>query len=83
MNSKRGPREPSADDYSVVHSKSSLFYDLYERKAELKQQTHYCPGCGHGIVHKLIAEALQELGLQNDTIFVSPGRLFRLCLLLL
>jgi len=58
--------------YTTIHSKSPLFYDLYERKAELKQQTHYCPGCGHGIVHKLIAEALQDLGLQDSTIFVSP-----------
>jgi 2-oxoisovalerate ferredoxin oxidoreductase beta subunit len=58
--------------YEPVHSKSPLFYDLYERKSELKHQTHYCPGCGHGVAHKLIAEALQELGLQDKTIFVSP-----------
>jgi 2-oxoisovalerate ferredoxin oxidoreductase beta subunit len=56
----------------VVHSKSPLFYDLYERKSELKHQTHYCPGCGHGVAHKLIAEALQDLGVQDKTIFVSP-----------
>jgi 2-oxoisovalerate ferredoxin oxidoreductase beta subunit len=58
--------------YECVHSKSPVFYDLYDRKAELQHQTHYCPGCGHGVVHKLIAEALQELGLQEKTIFVSP-----------
>lgn len=58
--------------YETVHSKSPLFYDLYERKSELKHQTHYCPGCGHGVVHKLVAEALQGLGLQDKTIFVSP-----------
>jgi 2-oxoisovalerate ferredoxin oxidoreductase beta subunit len=58
--------------YEVVHSKSELFYGQYERKADLKQQTHYCPGCGHGVVHKLIAEALQDLGVQDKTIFVSP-----------
>ena len=58
--------------YEPIHSRSSLFYDLYERKSDLKHQTHYCPGCGHGVVHKLIAEALQELGLQDRTIFVSP-----------
>jgi 2-oxoisovalerate ferredoxin oxidoreductase beta subunit len=60
------------DAYELIHSKSPLFYDLYERKSELKHQTHYCPGCGHGVAHKLIAEALQELGLQDRTIFVSP-----------
>jgi len=60
------------DGYAVVHSKSPVFYDLYDRKADLKHQTHYCPGCGHGVVHKLIAEALQDLGVQDKTIFVSP-----------
>jgi len=58
--------------YAVVHAKSPVFYDLYERKSDLQQQTHYCPGCGHGVAHKLIAEALQDLGLQDRTIFVSP-----------
>jgi 2-oxoisovalerate ferredoxin oxidoreductase beta subunit len=66
-----GP-DVNTDGYEAVHSKSPLFYDLYERKSELKHQTHYCPGCGHGVAHKLIAEALQELGLQDKTIFVSP-----------
>jgi 2-oxoisovalerate ferredoxin oxidoreductase beta subunit len=60
------------DGYEPIHSRSPLFYDLYERKSDLKHQTHYCPGCGHGVAHKLIAEALQELGLQDKTIFVSP-----------
>ena len=60
------------DGYESIHSKSPVFFDLYERKSELQHQTHYCPGCGHGVAHKLIAEALQELGLQDQTIFVSP-----------
>jgi len=58
--------------YETVHAKSPVFYDTYERKGELKNQTHYCPGCGHGVAHKLIAEAIEDLGLQNRTIFVSP-----------
>jgi 2-oxoisovalerate ferredoxin oxidoreductase beta subunit len=61
-----------ANGYEVTHSKSPVFYDTFERKGELKQQTHYCPGCGHGVAHKLIAEAIEELGLQDRTIFVSP-----------
>ena len=61
-----------AAGYEVSHSKSPVFYETYERKAELQHQTHYCPGCGHGVVHKLIAEALADLGLQDKTIFVSP-----------
>jgi 2-oxoglutarate/2-oxoacid ferredoxin oxidoreductase subunit beta len=34
--------------------------------------THYCPGCGHGVVHRLIAEVLGELGLGPRTIAVAP-----------
>jgi len=60
------------DEFEITHSKSPVFYDVYERKSDLQRQTHYCPGCGHGIVHKLIAEALEEMGLQDRTIFVSP-----------
>jgi 2-oxoisovalerate ferredoxin oxidoreductase beta subunit len=64
--------EANNDGYELIHSKSPVFFDLYERKSELQHQTHYCPGCGHGVVHKLIAEALEDLGLQDKTIFVSP-----------
>src|SRR5438105_8833128 len=64
--------EEAKPAYEVVHAKSQLFYPEYERKSDLKHQTHYCPGCGHGIAHKLIAEALQELNLQDQTILVSP-----------
>src|SRR5215472_9364193 len=61
-----------AEGYQLLHTKSSAFYDLYERKTDLQHQTHYCPGCGHGVAHKLIAEALEDLFLQDKTIFVSP-----------
>jgi 2-oxoisovalerate ferredoxin oxidoreductase beta subunit len=64
--------ELTNNGYEVIHEKSPLFYDRYERKSDLQGQTHYCPGCGHGVAHKLIAEALEELGLQDRTIFVSP-----------
>jgi len=33
---------------------------------------HYCPGCSHGTVHKLIAEVIEEMGIQEKTIGVSP-----------
>ncbi len=68
------PEEPkmSTDNYEVVHSKSEVFYPEYERKSDLKHQTHYCPGCGHGVAHKLIAEAIEDLKLQDQTILVSP-----------
>jgi 2-oxoisovalerate ferredoxin oxidoreductase beta subunit len=34
--------------------------------------THYCPGCGHGVIHKLIAEAMDSLGIRERTIMISP-----------
>jgi 2-oxoisovalerate ferredoxin oxidoreductase beta subunit len=58
--------------FELVHSKSHAFYGSYDRKSELHQQTHYCPGCGHGIVNKLIAEAIEDMGIQDKTVFVSP-----------
>ena len=33
---------------------------------------HYCPGCSHGTVHKLVAEVIDEMGLEKSTIAVSP-----------
>src|SRR4051794_12299859 len=57
---------------AVVHEKSECFYHCYQRKAELQHQTHYCPGCGHGIVHKLLAEAIDALGVQDRTVLISP-----------
>jgi 2-oxoisovalerate ferredoxin oxidoreductase beta subunit len=63
---------PSVSDYTVVRSKARAFYDRYERKDELQHQTHYCPGCGHGIIHKMLANAIDELGIQDRTILISP-----------
>jgi len=55
---------------------SSVFYERFERHAHgegLKgQSTHYCPGCGHGLAHKYLAEAIDELGIQDRTVAVSP-----------
>ena len=33
---------------------------------------HYCPGCSHGVVHKIIAEVIEEMGIQDKTIGISP-----------
>ncbi len=62
----------SVVDYAITHEKAKSFYPIFERKSELQHQTHYCPGCGHGVVHKLIARAIDELGIQDRTILVSP-----------
>lgn len=44
---------------------------LYRRPLLLSNPTTYCPGCGHGIVHRVLAEVLEELGLGGKTILVG------------
>ena len=41
-------------------------------KSLLPIQTKYCPGCGHGAIHRLIAEAVDELGVQDRSIIMNP-----------
>ena len=36
------------------------------------QHTHYCPGCTHGIIHRLIAEVIDELGINGRTVGIAP-----------
>ena len=46
---------------------------VYEKsKALTDNELHYCPGCNHGIIHKLVAESLVELGLLDGAIGVCP-----------
>ncbi|MFQ3619447.1 MAG: 2-oxoacid:acceptor oxidoreductase family protein, partial [Spirochaetales bacterium] len=42
------------------------------RRGKGEKNTTYCPGCGHGNAHKLIAEVIAELGIQDRVIFCSP-----------
>ena len=37
-----------------------------------KQKFHYCPGCTHGIIHRLVAEVIDEMEIREDTIGVAP-----------
>lgn len=48
---------------NIVAKKSSLMLD---------NTMHYCPGCSHGVVHKLIAEVVEELDIQDKTIGIAP-----------
>jgi len=46
---------------------------IYTRPKSLKTNPfHYCPGCGHSVVHRLVAEIIDELNLQNKTIGIPP-----------
>jgi len=55
---------------------TAVFYDRFERHAHAEglkaHSTHYCPGCGHGLAHKYLSEAIAELGVQDRTVAVSP-----------
>ena len=47
---------------------------IFSRPKSLKANPfHYCPGCGHSIIHRLVAEAIDELGIQDKTIGVPPA----------
>ena len=59
-------------EYTIAHGKAKAFYERYERKGELQHQTHFCPGCGHGTVHKMLAKAIDDLGVQDRTILIGP-----------
>ncbi|HPE86721.1 MAG: thiamine pyrophosphate-dependent enzyme [Bacteroidales bacterium] len=48
---------------NLVYKKSTLLTD---------NVMHYCPGCTHGVVHKLVAEVIEEMGIQEQTVGVSP-----------
>lgn len=46
---------------------------VFERTKGLTQKEfHYCPGCTHGIIHRLVGEVLEEMNLLGDTIGVAP-----------
>ncbi len=46
---------------------------VFERPHALSDVTlHYCPGCTHGIIHRLVAEVIDELGIEGKTIGVAP-----------
>ncbi|MBN2322930.1 MAG: 2-oxoglutarate oxidoreductase [Spirochaetes bacterium] len=46
---------------------------VYERPRTLRDTPmHYCPGCGHSIIHKLLSQSIDELGIRERTIVVAP-----------
>ncbi|MDE5970805.1 MAG: 2-oxoglutarate oxidoreductase [Muribaculaceae bacterium] len=46
---------------------------VYKRPKLLNDNTmHYCPGCTHGVVHRLVAEVIEEMGQENNTIAIAP-----------
>jgi 2-oxoglutarate ferredoxin oxidoreductase subunit beta len=63
---KDAPAEPTCiddEEYELVYERP---YTLIDR------HMHYCPGCAHSLIHKLIMEVIQELGIQEKTVGVAP-----------
>ena len=57
----------------IKFGRSPVFFDPFERRpGPIKKNMHYCPGCGHGILHKLVAEAIDHYGIQGKTMFMVP-----------
>ena len=54
---------PKIEGLEVVYTKPQTLTDT---------PMHYCPGCGHGVVHKILMEVVQELKIQEETIGVAP-----------
>lgn len=50
-------------DWEVVYRRPTALTDL---------PTHYCPGCSHGAIHRMVAEVIDELGIRQRTIGVAP-----------
>ncbi len=48
---------------NLIYSKTPVLLD---------NEMHYCPGCTHGVIHKVIAEVIEDMGIQEETIGVSP-----------
>jgi 2-oxoglutarate ferredoxin oxidoreductase subunit beta len=49
------------------------FTTIFQRPESMTETiTHYCPGCTHGIIHRLVAEALDELGLRERAVGIAP-----------
>jgi len=59
----------AADDVAIPED-MCLVYEGPQSLTE--SRTHYCPGCTHGTIHRLLAEAIDELGLREKTIAIAP-----------
>lgn len=53
----------TTDGMDLVYRKPSTLTEI---------RMHYCPGCGHGVVHRVLMEVVEELGIQSETIGVGP-----------
>ncbi len=57
-------------DEKIICEEFDCVWEKPETLTENKM--HYCPGCGHGVVHKILMEVIEEMNLQSETIGVAP-----------
>ncbi len=56
----------------MINTKQRGMYEWFDRSGQHTRATHYCAGCGHGIIHKLVAEVVHELALEDRMIYLDP-----------
>ncbi|MCK9440773.1 MAG: 2-oxoacid:acceptor oxidoreductase family protein [Methanothrix sp.] len=56
----------------VIGGHPGMYGEFPRKGGAAPTATHYCPGCGHGILHKLIGEAMADLGIQDRCVLISP-----------
>lgn len=56
----------------VLGGHPGMYSEFVRKGGSAPTATHYCPGCGHGVLHKLIGEAMASLGIQDRCVVVSP-----------
>ncbi|MCS3901228.1 2-oxoacid:acceptor oxidoreductase family protein [Methanococcus voltae] len=56
----------------VIRNPKGLLEEFPRKGGSAPTATHYCAGCGHGIIHKLIGEAMEELDIMDRCVMISP-----------
>ena len=66
------PKTDNETYETKVIKKANSINDDFTRKGSFTKVTHYCAGCGHGILHKLIGEVMDDLNIQDRSVMISP-----------
>ncbi len=56
----------------IIGGHPGMYHEFPRKGGSAPTATHYCAGCGHGIIHKLIGEAMVDLGIQERCVVISP-----------
>lgn len=56
-------------EQSIIHPENIVYTNS---DVMIDRDMHYCPGCGHGTAHRMLAEAIEELDIQEDIVGVAP-----------